>query len=737
MADAEAREGAATPSPAAGPGRWHRNLSPPVFWGPRVVWLIGSVLIAVTVLAASIVIWDIRSRATVSYQRDATVLASALAAETTRYIQVIDHVLQEVQDRAAAMDLRTPVDLRTRMATPDMWEFLRQRVQNLPANNAFAVISADGRMVASSRGAPASTADFSQADYMQYFRLHPGDTLFVGATRINRITAVPTVFLARRIDGPDHRLLGVAMAAVDANELTAFHAAVNAQPGQTITLLRRDGLVLTRVPDPTNAVNQVMPAASPWYRIVKAGGGTYRSPGFLGGAEAVVSVSPLLIYPLVVDVAIREHVALAEWRRQAGLIGMATTGAVVGFLVLFRVIAIQFARLAEQNATLRRTAEALRASEQREAQKSAVLAATLEHMDQGLMMVDNDRHVPICNRRAMELLDLPVALMTRNPRFEEVLAWQWSQEEFAGTDEEFRSFVRRALLMQGPTLYERERPNGTVLEVRTTSLPNGEAVRTYTDVTERHRAHAELERARDLAEAASRAKTQFLANMSHEFRTPLNAILGFSELIRDQATGPHADYARDIHASGRHLLELVNDLLDLSKIEAGRYDLSEETVNLHALLLRCERMVAPRARDGQVQLLLERSLQGVDLRIDRQAIRQVLLNLMANAVKFTPAGGIVTVRGERLADGSFAVAIADTGVGIAPEVLPTLFEPFQQADASISRRFGGTGLGLAISRKLMALHGGRLEIASQPGEGTVVQAVFPPHRVIEVPAAGG
>lgn len=324
--------------------------------------------------------------------------------------------------------------------------------------------------------------------------------------------------------------------------------------------------------------------------------------------------------------------------------------------------------------------------------------------------------------------------MARRPKFEEVLAFQRNQEEFVGSNDEFRSFVQRALLLDGPRSYERRRPNGRVLEVRTTVLPEGEAVRTFTDVTERYNALATMALAKEEAEEANRIKSEFLANMSHELRTPLNAVIGFSELIRDQTAGPvgasYISYAEDINAGGRHLLELVNDLLDLSKIEAARYDLVEEKVNLSNLLHTCQRMLTQRAKSANVQIICESDYADVMLWIDHRAAKQVMLNLLDNAVKFSPAGSAAVMRIEPTPDGGMAVRVSDNGIGIKPEAMSFLFEPFRQADASIRRKFGGTGLGLTISRRLMVLMGGTLKITSVPEVGTTVLVMFPAARVI-------
>jgi PAS domain-containing protein len=367
-------------------------------------------------------------RTVAEYQRATNILGTMLAERTARYVQVADRVLQEIQLRVQALDIQGPEDFQARIGTVETRDLLRARMQNLPAANAFTLVDSLGRIASSSRTNGRKGTDSSDADFVRYFASNDDPGIFVSVTRASRVTGEPAIFVARRINALNGRLLGVAVGAIDVADLNDFHHAINTLPGQTVTLLRRDGVVLTRDPDPSHEVGRRMPSGSPWYGLIQNGGGTYRSSGSLGGVPAIVSVHPLLAYPLVVDVSISEDASLAGWRRAAGFIGFATAGSVAGFLVLFRIIVRQFARLADKNALLQRTAAALHESDSHVAEKSRILEATLNHMDQGLIMIDNERTVAVCNRRAVELLDLPSELMAQRPKFADVLAFQWKPE---------------------------------------------------------------------------------------------------------------------------------------------------------------------------------------------------------------------------------------------------------------------------------------------------------------------
>ncbi len=283
--------------------------------------------------------------------------------------------------------------------------------------------------------------------------------------------------------------------------------------------------------------------------------------------------------------------------------------------------------------------------------------------------------------------------------------------------------------------YGFRRKDGTTAHVRVSGMPvfagNGDFLGyrgTGNDITERK--DAEL-----VALIANRAKSDLMANMSHELRTPLNAIIGFSGMIKDETFGPigsekYKQYLEDIQHSGQHLLELINDILDVSAIEAGAMELQEEYINLSNVVEASVRLIRPRAETGDVTITASIDPDCPQIYADERRIKQVLLNLLSNAVKFTREGGEVSVNSWLNDDGSLSAAISDSGIGMAPEDVDKALSKFGQVDSGLDRQHEGSGLGLPLTKGLMDLHGGALEIRSKKNQGTIVTLTFPSERIV-------
>ena len=390
--------------------------------------------------------------------------------------------------------------------------------------------------------------------------------------------------------------------------------------------------------------------------------------------------------------------------------------------------AVVFARDVTEAAAAR---EAVEASE-------ATMAAILGQAGEAIISIGEDQRIQMFNRfaeslfgySAAEAIGMPVSQLLPD-RFRKAHAGHI--REFAKSGEESRPMEARAEIAG-------RRKDGAEFAAEATISKvyrGGHAIATVMmrDITERRIAEAELLAVKEQAELANRAKTEFLANTRHELRTPLNAIIGFAELLQagiaEQLSPKQSEYAADIHRSSLHLLNIITDILDVSKIEANVTELDQEAVDLIEATRLAFRLVGERAHLAQVTLGSHIPDDLPRLGADGRMVRQILINLLSNAVKFTPAGGSAKVTARLESENAILIDIADTGIGMKPDDIPKALELFGQIDGALGRKYDGTGLGLPLAKAQMELHGGTLAIASEPDHGTTVTVRFPPDRTLD------
>jgi diguanylate cyclase (GGDEF)-like protein len=442
------------------------------FRSGRAFVLLSILVVAVIVTTAGFTIWHSRKSTLEEHQRAMNSMGIVLAEQTSRYVQVIDLILREVKARIGERDLATPAEFQHQLGSEEVHDYLAERLDNVPQADAIVLIDVNGLILNWSRSWPVVGVDISYRDYYQYFKEHDDPGVFVGSLSKNTGTRKLSLFIARRVNGTDGRFLGLVLAVLDIESLSRFYRAAGEHDKEAVTLLRLDGTMLMRYPAPENAVGVKLPPGSPWYGRVAAGGGDYVTPGTLDGRSSLVSVHPLVDYPLVVDLLVEEADAFAQWRRDAVFIAGFALVAVLGFSGLFWMLARQFRRQAHQ---------------------FSVLDTVLSNITQGVCFFDGEKRLLLCNRRYLEIYGLPGEANWFGRSLEEIVAYRHA----AGTEpdqsvSDYLDWQARLAAVDQPSNSVVTLKDGRSVAIWYQPMPGGGWVSTQEDVTERQRAEANI-----------------------------------------------------------------------------------------------------------------------------------------------------------------------------------------------------------------------------------------------------
>ncbi|MCH7550590.1 MAG: PAS-domain containing protein [Proteobacteria bacterium] len=388
------------------------------------------------------------------------------------------------------------------------------------------------------------------------------------------------------------------------------------------------------------------------------------------------------------------------------------------------------ARLAAIAIERKQIEDALRQSEER-------LRGAIGSLQEGFALFDAEDRLVALNDEYRNVSPGSQEILERGGTFEDVIRAHVSRGTISEAEGREEAFIQERIAQHhnpGPPII-RQFTDGSWFMIKEVRTPEGGIAVSFINITELKQAEAALREAKEEAEFANRAKTEFLANMSHELRTPLNSVIGFSDILKnlpaESFDNPkHREYIDDINESGKHLLQLINDILDVARIERGLLELNETKLDVTLLVASCQRLVNDRAFEAGLKLTAEVAKSLPALLADELRTKQILLNLLSNAIKFTPQGGSVKLKADIDSKNRFLFSVIDSGIGIAPEDIETVLSDFGQVDGSMTRKYDGSGLGLPLSKKLAELHGGELIIESELGAGTTVTVLFPKERTI-------
>ena len=672
---------------------------------PRLIalsWAIAA-LLALGVIAAALVLIDgSRQTALRSADRQVSQLVASAETEINRNLMSVDLILAGLQQDLQPAVGRWGIDAD---AAHRILGALQER-QLMIAD--LTLVDESGTVLTSALAATRRTDAGVPAELLARARSPAARVLQVSAPLIGRTSGERSLVLARAIDLPGAPPL-VALAEVPSALLLSVASARELTTGVVLTLERSDGTVLvTQPPDDHLTGRRIDPPLV----AGRAHGEAMALAGRFDSRPVRMASRPTLYAQLLIAATVPERIALEYWAVQRGRIGLVAA--------IFVALILGVAGLAQWQITV------LARARQRAAESEDLLNEALASMGDAFLLCDAEDRVVRWNDRYLELFPWLKPVIGAGVPFRALAEAAARHEAVTAADpRSVQAWVDARLEARRQISEEFVQPlqGGTFVGTVERRTPDGGMVSVYRDMSHKE---AQLSRAMRAAEAASEAKSQFLANMSHEIRTPLNAVLGLNGLLlQSSLTAQQRHHAELVQGSGQLLLSLINDILDLSRIDAGRIDLHPVSLDMRVVADEVVTLLQPRAQAQGLALHLHVDPDLPDrLVTDAVRVRQVLLNLIGNALKFTERGS-VDVRISHLVTGDglrLVMEVEDTGIGIAPEALPHLFERFTQVDASAMRRHGGTGLGLSITREVVRRMGGEVSVRSTPGQGSCFTA---------------
>lgn len=673
-------------------------------------------------------------------------LSTVLAEHSQRVIFGADLLVANLQERIQSGGVRNAQELAHLVVNRAMFEEVQRMIMLTSDTDTLSVFDHTGRMLVSSAGWPTPNISIGDREHFNALKNAAPTDYVISAPVKNRLTGQTTIALLRRINSPSGEFLGTVNASIATSRFEKLYIAVLPGVQASVSLYRRDGMLLSQEPQGSNSLTENPEILAFFQDIVaRADKGTLHTRAAAGHAAQLAAMHTVSSYPLMISVQNSERAALVEWWQLARIILVVAGGAVI----LIVLLAYALVRQWTLGLQILETDELRRLNKQLQDERNFT-EAVLDHAGALVVVLDKEGRIRRFNRACEQLTGYRFEELEGRTPWETVIPPDQSDNVrinvfealIRNTDSPASHFINHWQTRDG----ERRLIDWLNTVIRGADEQMLTVIAVGVDITERNRAEEELQRlnaeleqrvgertreliiAKEQAEQASRAKSEFLSRMSHELRTPMNAILGFSQLLQHDVEQPlttqQSENIEEILRAGRHLLGLINEVLDLARIEAGKLSVSLEEVQVKSVVAESVMLIKPLANEGGIQVIDTTTASDARVLGDHMRLKQVLVNLLSNAVKYNSQHGVVTVSCVANAD-TVRIRINDTGPGLTPRQQSQLFRDFERLGAGDDSVIEGSGLGLALSKRLMELMQGSIGVESVPGEGSTFWIQLP------------